>query len=367
MKNRFLKVLLFCSIAQAFFLTTLNATDRDSLRSETIEKLTIFNEIQSNSLKSITIYTAIDSILLNKKTDNSYPATFTYTDANGTTIEKSIQIKPRGKSRRQYCSFPPLKVSFSKEELVNNGLRKKHRSLKLVTHCNDDNSGNQNVLKELLAYKLYNKLTNNSLDVQLLNVTYKDINSDLTIEKYAILIEDIDELAERMDGKEIEGYGKSLIDFEQENINTFSLFQFMIGNVDWKVRVQRNVKFIQSNEDKVLKMIPYDFDSSGLVAPAYARPFNHLGLRSMKQRLFMGLFNKKQERKNTIALFNSKKKAIYLLVRNTEQLNKQSQYEIKEYLDAFYKIINTSPLLNRAIPLGNKKPEISNHNGSMSL
>ncbi len=367
MKNKFLKIIFFYSIAYCLFLTTLNATTQDSLRSKANEKLTIFNEIQSNSLKSITIHTAIDSILLNKKTDNNYPATFTYTDANGNTIKKSIHIKPRGKSRRQYCSFPPLKISFSKEELVNNGLRKKHRSLKLVTHCNDDNSGNQNVLKELLAYKIYNKLTDNSLDVQLLNVTYKDINSNITIEKYAILIEDIDELAERMDGQEMEGYGKSLIDFEQENINIFSLFQFMIGNVDWKIRVQRNVKFIQSNDEKVLKVIPYDFDSSGLVAPEYARPFNHLGLRSMQQRLFMGIFKNKQERKNTITLFNSKKKAIYLLVRNTKRLDERSRYEIKGYLDTFYQIINTRKLLDRSIPLGTKKPEISNYNGSMSL
>ena len=367
MKNRFLKALLFCSIAQAFFLTTLNATTKDSLRSKTIEKLTIFNEIQSNSLKSITIHTAIDSILLNKKTNNSYPARFTYTDTNGNTIEKSIQIKPRGKSRRQYCSFPPLKISFSKEELLNNGLRKKHRSLKLVTHCNDNDSGNQNVLKELLAYKLYNKLTGNSLDVQLLNVTYKDIDSDATIEKYAILIEDIDELAERMDGKEIEAYGKSLTDFEQENINTFALFQFMIGNVDWKIRVQRNVKFIQSKDSKILKLIPYDFDSSGLVNPDYARPFNHLGLGNMKQRLFMGSFKNKQERKKTIELFKSKKKDIYSLVMNTKRLDKQSRYEIKKYLNTFYQIINTRALLDKSIPVGNRKPQVSNHNGSMGF
>ena len=224
MNNKFLKIILFCSVAHAFFLTTLNANTKDSLRSKATEKLTIFNEIQNNSLKSITIHTAIDSILLNKKTDNSYPATFTYTNANGSTIEKSIKIKPRGKSRRLYCSFPPLKISFSGEELLNTGLRKKHRSLKLVTHCNDGYSDNQNVLKELLAYKSYNKLTDNSLDVQLLNVTYKDIHSDITIEKYAILIEDIDELAERMNGKEVEMYGKELIDFDQENANTFSLF-----------------------------------------------------------------------------------------------------------------------------------------------
>lgn len=141
----------------------------------------------------------------------------------------------------------------------------------------------------------------------------------------------------------------------------------MIGNVDWKIRAQRNVKFIHSKDGKILKVIPYDFDSSGLVAPEYARPFNHLGLGSMKQRLFMGLFKNKQERRETIALFNSKKKNIYSLVKNTKRLDKQSRYEIKEYLNTFYEIINRREFLDKSIPLGTKKPKVSNQNGSMDF
>lgn len=149
----FLKVIFLFSIVHLFVLTALIADNKDSLSIENPEKLTIFNEIQGESLKSITIITAIDSILLNKKNNNSYPATLQYTSADGKTLERSVKIKPRGKSRRQYCAFPPLKIAFSGKELLTNGLRKQHRSLKLVTHCNDGFSANQNVLKEFLAVR----------------------------------------------------------------------------------------------------------------------------------------------------------------------------------------------------------------------
>ena len=281
--------------------------------------------------------------------------------------EKSITLKPRGKSRRLYCSFPPLKISFSDKDLLSNGLRKKHRSLKLVTHCNTGADANQNVLKELLAYQIYNEVSHNSLKVQLLKVTYRDINSDESLERYAILIEDIDELAERKDSKELESFGKSFNDFEQDNANIFALFQFMIGNADWKIRSQSNVKFIQSNVGKGLKIIPYDFDSSGFVNPKYARPSNHLGLRNMKQRLFMGRFNNKSAREKVITLFNNKKENIYSLIKNCEQLDSVNRTKTIAYLNEFYLIINSRRLVNRAIPIGNKTPALTALNGGMNF
>jgi len=367
MNTQFLKtVFLFC-VTHLIVLTAVSANNKDSLQSKAIEKLTIFNEIQGEPLKSITIITAIDSILLNKKRNNSYPATFQYTDADGKTLERSIKIKPRGRSRRQYCDFPPLKIAFSGKELLTNGLRKQHRSLKLVTHCNDGFSANRNVLKEFLAYKIYNELTDNSLRVQLLKVTYKDTNSDNSMDKYAILIEDIDELAERMGGKELEGFGKSFNEFEQDNANIFALFQFMIGNADWKIRTQSNVKFIQANEGEILSLVPYDFDSSGFVDPDYARPFNHLGLSTMKQRLFLGQFDNKKERQKVITFYNEQRKNIYALVKNFKRLDTRTRYEIKEYLNAFYRIINTKRFLEKAIPVGNETPKTSNIDGTMSF
>jgi len=367
MKTPLKKIIFSFILVQLMTLTFLLGNNKDSLKLITAEKPTIFKEIKENNLQAVTIYTAIDSILLNKKTNNSYPATFVYTNTVGKKLEKSVTLKPRGKSRRLYCSFPPLKISFSDKDLLSTGLRKKHRSLKMVTHCNTGADANQNVLKELLAYQIYNELSHNSLKVQLLKVTYRDINSDDSLERYAILIEDIDELAEQKDSKEVESFGKSLNDFEQNNANIFALFQFMIGNPDWKIRNQSNVKFIQSNVDKGLKLIPYDFDSSGFVHPKYARPLNHLGLKSMKQRLFMGQFKNKSAREQVITLFNNKKESIYSLIKNCKQLNSVNRKETIAYLDVFYEIINSKRHLNRAIPIGNKTPELTALNGEMGF
>ena len=141
----------------------------------------------------------------------------------------------------------------------------------------------------------------------------------------------------------------------------------MIGNADWKIRNQSNVKFIQSTVDKGLKIVPYDFDSSGFVNPKYARPLNHLGLRTIKQRLFMGQFKSKSAREKVITLFNNKKENIYSLIKNCEQLDKVNQTETMTYLDEFYRILNSRRLVNRAIPISNKTPEITAIDGGMSF
>jgi len=355
------------SLAQFSTLSVLHANSQDSLKLGPTEKATIFQDIQATDLKSITIQTSLDSIFLNRKNNNTYAGIFIYTNKLGKKVERTIKLEARGKSRRLYCDFPPLKISFSGKELLNDDLRKKHKSMKLVTHCKEGYAANQNVLKEFLAYRMYNELTENSLRAQLFKITYQDTNSDNSIEGYAILLEDIDELAERRNSKEVESFGKSFNDFEAENANTLALFQFMIGNVDWKINTQSNLKFIQSTIDNQLKMIPYDFDSSGLVNPEYARPFNHLGLYSMKQRLFRGQFLNKKDREKTIALFNTKKKQIYSSVKQLKLLNIRNRDTVMAYLDMFYGIINNKRPLDKAVPLGNRKPVVSDPTGSISF
>lgn len=367
MRSLIFKIIIVFSLSHFLTLSTIHANNRDSLVIESTPKATIFEDIQAANLKSVTIQTSIDSIFLNRKNNDNYAGVFIYTNRLGKQIKRTIKLKSRGKSRRLYCEFPPLKISFSKKELSDNGLRKKHKSMKLVTHCNEGYESNQNVLKEFLAYRMYNELTENSLKAQLFKITYQDTNSDKSIEGYAILLEDIDELAERMNSKEVESFGKSLNDFETENVNTLALFQFMIGNVDWKIRTQSNLKFIQSKIDNKLKLIPYDFDASGLVNPEYARPFNHLDLYTMKQRLFRGHFQNKKDREETITLFNTGKKQIYSAVKQLKLLNIRNRDNVITYLDKFFAIINNKRLLGKAIPVGNQKPIVSDPTGEVSF
>jgi hypothetical protein len=314
----------------------------------------IFYELAGEEVLTVTIKTALDSLTHNKKTINYYPASFSYEGENGVTIENSIKVRPRGRSRRNYCDFPPLKIKFSKKELMAKGISGSHKSLKLVTHCNDAEGSKQNVMEEYLAYKIYNELTDKSLKVQLVKVKYEDTNSQRSFKRYGILIEDIDELAERLDGEEVDMFGQDLASFDSKEINMFAMFQFMIGNEDWRIPFMRNVKLIQPKNSKKLVAIPYDFDASGLVAATYAKPDADLRLKSVRQRSFMGSFKNKKEREQLISFFNRKKEAIYSTVKEFKQLNKIDRNEALKYFDAFYEIINTSSLLKKALPVGKK-------------
>ena len=354
MKSSFFKIVFSCC---CFFMFTITAnantipTEKDK---NPTTKETIFKTLNTTDILTVTISTALDSLTINKNKDNYFPAVLKYMDSSGKMINRSVKIKPRGRSRRKVCGFPPLKIKFCKKELATQGISIAHKSLKLVTHCSDEKDALQNVLEEFLAYKVYNELTDNSLKVQLIKVNYEDTQSMTTMEKYAILIEDIDELAERLDGKEIEGFGKKIEDFDAETMNTFAMFQYMIGNEDWRLGFQRNVKFVQSNKMNKLIPVPYDFDAAGLVNATYAKADRDLKLKTVKQRAFMGYFNNKKERAETVALFNSRKDAIYQIIDESTTMNKVEKKKVKTYFEGFYKIINTPRLLRMAMPLKGK-------------
>jgi len=365
MKIKILKSTIYCYFMAIFCISAFANTPPKAVENVINSTLTIFDKLQQENVEVITITLPIDSLILNKNTNKSFAGSFTYNDKLGVELSKSIMIKPRGKSRRRHCSFPPLKIAFSKDNLRAYGLRSKHRSLKLVTHCNSTANANDKVLKEYLTYKIYNKLTENSLQVQLLQINYKDSNSDKTLTYYGYLLEDIDELAERLGGVESNIYGKSLAEFVPTNTNYVTLFQFMIGNEDWEIPNRRNVRYVHLQKENKFLLIPYDFDMTGLVAAEYAKPNVNLGMRTVTQRLFMGQFVDKSNRKNTVNHFLSKKEEIYQLINDCEALSPKHQLYMSNYLDSFFTILTDTKLLDRAIPVGKIIPEKTDIDGTM--
>ncbi len=329
--------------------------------------LSIFDKLQREQVEEVLIRLPIDSLLAHKNTDRSFKGTFVYRDQNGQQLEKTISIKPRGKSRRRHCTFPPLRLKFSKNDLEHRGLREKHRSLKLVTHCNLTDAANDNVLKEYLVYKMYNTITPNSLNVRLLKIKYLDTDSPNQLEYYGFLLEDIDALAERLGGVESNTYGKTISEFEPNNVSNFTVFQFMIGNEDWEINARRNLRYIHLEKENQFLLIPYDFDMTGLVAVEYARPNVSLGMQSTTQRFFMGHFTDKKRRKKTLKYFRSKRKEIQRLIKECNDLSSSQKIYMKEYLASFYEIISDPILKSRAIPFGERVPEKSELDGRMRI
>ena len=201
--------------------------------------------------------------------------------------------------------------------------------------------GNENVLREQLVYELYNIVTDQSLRTQLVEITYNDTESKDKIVRYGILIEDTDEMAKRLDGEVCEEcYNINPELFQADNVQIYSMFQYMIGNSDWCVAMVKNVKVLQMEKDGSFVVIPYDFDFCGLVNASYAVPDQTYNLTSVRQRAFRNVDMTAEQVTMVTEHFQSKKTAIYAKISGYEFLSKKSRKDIIGYMDSFYEALD---------------------------
>lgn len=297
----------------------------------------VFDSFYSEDVLSVILETDLDALINDRRREDFQTATITYEDADKKTTSWTVEVKPRGKFRRRICDFPPVKLKFDKDELAAAGLNG-HNDLKLVTHCLDDKQeGRDNVMREFLAYEMYNLLTPNSYRVQLVRIEYRDTEGNIRpIKRYGFLLEDTDEMAERLGGEECDtcvNPDPARLDPKEENL--LSVFQYMIGNGDWSLTMARNVKFIELSSGRLVP-VPFDFDFSGLVDASYAIPNREYGQWDLQSRVYMGLQPDKDLLIETLAKFARKKKDLYTMVRQHNGLKKDTRIFITAYLDRFF-------------------------------
>lgn len=301
------------------------------------DRSTVFDLLYGQDVVDVTLETDLVRLMENIKTDNYQAAIFSFTDARGQVNSFQTEIRPRGNYRRRVCDFPPLMIKFHKEKLVGADI-KPHNKLKLVSHCLDEkNAGQENLLKEYLIYKMYQELTDQSYRVQLIRINYEDTKGKVSrIRRYAILIEDTDEMAERLGGEECDCMNpqREQIDSRLEGIH--AVFQYMIGNEDWNMTMNRNLKIVKPLDGAAWKPVPYDFDFSGLVDASYAIPNYELGVSSIQDRIYLGYAIPDAEMKYLFKYFQNKKTALFQLVENCQFLSKSGRKEMSTYLESFY-------------------------------
>lgn len=273
-----------------------------------------------------------------------YPGKLSYTDSNGRRHSMDIGITTRGLTRRMVCDFPPLKLWFDKEQVKGSTFRGQG-SLKMVTHCKSSKGVEQNYIKEYLSYRIYNLITDYSFRVRPLMVTYNDSErSGKEVVRFGFLIEDIDDLAARHDLKELEIPKVSHFRLDADEMSNYSLFQYLISNLDWSatggrdpVECCHNTKLISAGpEADPVFAIPYDLDSSGLVNADYAAPPEKLGVRSVKQRLYRGFCIHNDTVPATLERFRAKKPEIMALVNDDDLLTGSGKRDALKFLEGFY-------------------------------
>jgi hypothetical protein len=290
-------------------------------------------------------------VLKNKSDEETeHPATMEFLFPNGDNHKVDLTIRPRGISRRQICNFPPLLLNFPKKEMKGplEGLNK----VKLVTHCRGVKKYSDYIMKEYLAYRIYNELTDYSLRVRLLEIDYVNTGKKDEVEReYGFLIEDIDDLADRLGFIEFNAESFGLHRLNQERVAMMNLFQYMIGNLDWSASKMHNCKLIVSeypNGQQNAVAIPYDFDYSGFVDTEYALPPTHLGLNNVQQRLYRGLCRDANYFIKLIPHYLDKRERTISLIENADMSDSGKKKAIN-YLNNFYEIIENPKKIERTI------------------
>ncbi len=320
----------------ALCLLSLTAIANNSPTNEPASK-SLFDVLQKQEVQHVTLSMDMEALSANRNTDVEIPANFSFMNADGFPDQLSVKVRTRGRFRRRICNdMPPLKLNFKKGELKDKGLQK-FDSYKLVTHCLDNEEAKANVLKEFLAYQIYEKLSPYSYRTQLVQIEYVDVNTGESTQQLGFFIEDTDELEKRLNATQIKDeYGMTLNDLDENSTMVQTMFQYLISNTDWNIASFRNVKIMQLADKEKPVVVPYDFDFSGLVNAAYARPNVDKGQKSITQRVFMGEEMQNVSWDKMKRYFKMKKDEILQVVDDTPEMSKRTKAEAKKYIESFY-------------------------------
>lgn len=313
--------LLFCLISTATLLAT----------ADTAKSPSIFDYwAQSNSITEVSIYLDFEELEQKRMTPESMTGRL-----EDDSHSYDLKLEVRGRYRRKTCSMPPLKLHFGKQWLAQAGFNS-HNDFKLVTHCTEGEAGQESLLREQLAYELYNTVAPNaSYRTQLLLVNYVDTRDGSTTTSYAILIEDTDELKDRMGAESC----KSCYNLSSNKIKNeaeVTLFNYMIGNSDFSFKSVRNLKFMKEDGKKKMTAVPYDFDFAALVDAPYSN-----GEKMNSNRRLIWEFGNEANFAAARGKFLFLQDEILSTVAQFQELSPASRSEITHYLNTFFAELRT--------------------------
>jgi hypothetical protein len=317
-------------------------------RREQAEALALF---QSDVPLTFTLAANFDVVTAdrNAKSTKTYPASLTVAGEGGETPAIPVTLRTRGHLRLspQTCAFPPLSVEFPKKE-TRDTLFDGQGKLDLITHCQNDNDHDQYVLKEYLAYRLYNLVTPRSFRVRLAQATYVDSrNRRKVASRYAVFIESNDDLARRLEGRALAFPHTVFKNYDGEALTMAMVFEFMIGNTDYSIWGLHNVRQVQTRYRPLYPII-WDFDGSGLVSAPYVVPDARLGIPSARVRVYRGPCRTLEAFEPTFAAFRAKEAESMALVNSLPGLRPFHREQAAQFLTQFYGVLRSTEELKKA-------------------
>jgi hypothetical protein len=268
-------------------------------------------------------------------------ASLTY-DSAGKQAQMPLKIRTRGIWRLKNCTFPPIRLNFS-DKATKGTLFDDLEQPKLVSYCKDTDPYEQYILQEYQLYRIYQLLTPVSHRVRLAKLSYVDsASAKRDAERYAIIIEDPQQLASRNLARIVKIKGATVDDLEHKELALAYLFEYLIGNLDFSFNGLHNTELLATTDGRMLP-VAYDFDFSGAVNTSYATPPADYGVPNVRTRKFMAYCELRDEFPGALAVLQEKKDAIYALYHDEigKLMNPDVVRGTLEYFDDFYKDFRT--------------------------
>jgi len=304
---------------------------------------------ESDELMELTLQFDITTFQRKKSSEENLPALLTCHLNENDSVNNTIMLRARGNNRKKVCSFPPIRLNFNQSDSTDDEFAQIDK-IKMVTHCDPGNL--DYTLKEYLIYKMYNVLTDYSYRVRLARIKYiNTAKKNKAFSEYAFFIEPAEMLCKRLNAVEVENIKLTQRNIVPEVMDQMAIFNYMIGNTDWSVPIYHNVTILHKGllENSNLGIIlPYDFDYSGLINTSYALPFEGLGIKSVRERKYLGICRNREVYSERLIVFREKKEEFIRVIREFPYLKDKVKNEMISYLETFFRDLDKpSILLNK--------------------
>jgi hypothetical protein len=346
MNKRLTYAVLIFSFAFSSFGLAQNASD--SIKTGKVTKL-----FMQESILPIKLSYSNKEIKKNTNDSTFIETVLSYQDEDQSWKDLEVKIRGRGDFRLNNCYFAPIKMKI-KKSASKGSLFEKNKKLKLVVQCADKKGTEDYTVKEYMAYKLFEVVSDYHYKVRLVDIFFSEPanGKNKNFEFKGFFIEDIKLVAKRHGGKPID---RNMHPLAQDPVSSVqnAFFQFMIGNTDFSTYVQHNEKLIFVNEKVV--PIPFDFDMSGLVNTSYATISESnnesLPISSVTDRLYRGFKRDPQVIAQVRKHYLDNKAQMMEVVDDLEVyfVNPKQFQEAKSYILGFYKILEDDNLYSKEI------------------
>ena len=141
----------------------------------------------------LTLKFDVNAFKKTKRQDVYHDAEMTKLVSDDLQVTNSVQVKARGTIRRKICNLPQISLNIGNSVIKADSLQDVFR-MNMVVRCKNAAQYEPYVLREYLAYKIYNFITPLSYRVRLVRLTIIDTGKDNEVTEDWAFLQEPDEL-----------------------------------------------------------------------------------------------------------------------------------------------------------------------------